>query len=123
MIVVAIIGLLAAIAIPNLVRARKRTQATTTLEDVRIIDAAKSQFAMENKKPDSYVPKVADIKPYLQVGSRLYNNVQLSNFRDIFGRAIEMGDLATPPLIDDATRDYFAAVIPNNQAFWGSFCR
>jgi len=123
MIVVAIIGLLAAIGIPNFTRARMRSLATTTLADVRLIDSAKSQYAMENHPPGTFVPKVADIRPYLQAGSRLYKNVPLSNFRDIFGRSIVMGDLNTPPLIDDATRDCFSSVIPNNSEFWGNFCR
>jgi type II secretory pathway pseudopilin PulG len=123
MIVVAIIGLLAAIAIPNFLRARMRAQATSLLEDVRLIDAAKNQFALENRNPGDFVPKVADIRPYLQVGSRLYNTTQLSNFRDIFARPIVMGDLNTPPLIDNATRDYFAEVIPDAKAFWGVYCQ
>jgi prepilin-type N-terminal cleavage/methylation domain-containing protein len=122
MIVVAVIGLLAAMGIPNFVRARKRSLATTTLADVRLIDAAKSQFAMESRKPGTFVPMVADNRPYLQVGSRLYNNIQLSNFRDIFGNPIQMNDLNAAPTIAEATRDYFADVIPNNQEFWGSYC-
>ena len=68
MIVVAIIGLLAAIGIPNFTRARMRSLATTTLADVRLIDSAKSQYAMENHPPGTFVPKVADIRPYLQAG-------------------------------------------------------
>ena len=48
MIVVAIIALLAAIAVPNFLRARKRSQATAILEEMRLIDAAKDQYAIEN---------------------------------------------------------------------------
>ena len=48
MIVVAIIGLLAAIAIPNFVRARQTAQANACLNNLRIIDAAKNQYALEN---------------------------------------------------------------------------
>src|SRR6516165_4696385 len=50
MIVVAIIALLAAIAVPNFLRARKRSQATRCLEDLRIIDSAIDQYAIENNK-------------------------------------------------------------------------
>ena len=48
MIVVAIIALLAAIAVPNFLRARVRSQATTMVNDVRMIESAAEQYAIEN---------------------------------------------------------------------------
>lgn len=77
---------------------------------------------MDNKKSDSFVPKVADIKPYLQPGSRLYYDTHINSFRDFFGQRIHMGDLGTPPLLDDQTRDDFSSVVPNAQDFWGYYC-
>ena len=50
MIVVAIIALLAAIAVPNFLRARKRSEATRILEDLRMLDSATDQYAIENNK-------------------------------------------------------------------------
>ena len=50
MIVVAIIGLLAAIAIPNFVKARENAQLNSILNNLRIIDGAEDQWALENKK-------------------------------------------------------------------------
>ena len=50
MIVVAIIGLLAAIAIPNFVRARESAQLNSILNNLRIIEGAKDQWALENKQ-------------------------------------------------------------------------
>lgn len=47
MIVVAIIGLLAAIAIPSFMRARQSSQSTGCINNLRQIDAAKDQYAME----------------------------------------------------------------------------
>jgi prepilin-type N-terminal cleavage/methylation domain-containing protein len=47
MIVVAIIGLLAAIAIPNFIRARTTTQQNTCWNNIRQFDAAKDQYALE----------------------------------------------------------------------------
>ena len=59
MIVVAIIALLAAIAVPGFIRARKRSQATRILEDLRLIDAAVDQYAVEtNKKGGTAVGSV-----------------------------------------------------------------
>ena len=49
MIVVAIIGLLAAIAIPSFVKARQDSQTKACINNLRIMDAAKEQAAMENK--------------------------------------------------------------------------
>ena len=64
MIVVAIIGLLAAIAIPNFVRARKQSQRSICINNLRIIDASKQQWATENKKGDNDVPPDADVANY-----------------------------------------------------------
>jgi prepilin-type N-terminal cleavage/methylation domain-containing protein len=50
MIVVAIIGLLAAIAIPNFVKARQTAQRNACISNLRQIDGAKEQWALENKK-------------------------------------------------------------------------
>src|ERR1700712_3233301 len=50
MIVVAIIGLLAAIAIPNFVRARETAQKNACINNLRQIDGAKEQWALEQKK-------------------------------------------------------------------------
>ena len=50
MIVVAIIGLLAAIAIPNFVKARENAQLNSIINNLRIIEGAKDQWALENKK-------------------------------------------------------------------------
>ena len=50
MIVVAIIGLLAAIAIPNFVKARATSQANACINNLRQIDAAVNEWALENHK-------------------------------------------------------------------------
>ena len=50
MIVVAIIGLLAAIAIPNFVKARENAQLNSIINNLRIVEGAKDQWALENKK-------------------------------------------------------------------------
>src|SRR5258708_26304392 len=52
MIVVAIIGLLASLAIPGFVKARKQSQGRRTLNDARQMDAAVDQWALENGKSD-----------------------------------------------------------------------
>ena len=61
MIVVAIIGLLAAIAIPNFVRARQTAQTNACINNLRQIDGAKEQWALENKKNQGDAVVVADV--------------------------------------------------------------
>jgi type IV pilus assembly protein PilA len=70
MIVVAIIGLLAAIAIPNFVRSRATSQANACINNLRQIDAAANQFALENKKNVSYtITLTTDLTPYIKLNS------------------------------------------------------
>ena len=65
MIVVAIIGLLATVAVPNFVRARGTAQKNACISNLRQIDGAKQQWAFENRKSDEAVPGEDDIKVYL----------------------------------------------------------
>jgi prepilin-type N-terminal cleavage/methylation domain-containing protein len=65
MIVVAIIGLLAAIAIPNFVRARQTAQTNACINNLRQIDAAKQQWALEKGQPDSATPANSDVEIYV----------------------------------------------------------
>jgi len=68
MIVVAIIGLLAAIAIPNFVKARETAQKNACYNNMRMIDSAKHQWALENKQSSSATPTSADLSPYIRGG-------------------------------------------------------
>ena len=61
MIVVAIIGVLAAVAIPNLLKARKASAKTACIANLKAIEGAKAVWALENKKGDSDVPSDNDI--------------------------------------------------------------
>ena len=70
MIVVAIIGLLAAIAIPNFVSARARAQANACINNLSKIDGAANQFALEqNKKTGDAISYPADLTPYIKLNS------------------------------------------------------
>ena len=69
MIVVAIIGLLAAIAIPNFVKARTTSQQNACINNLRLIDASKQQWALEQKKQTTDSPAGSDLQPYLGRGA------------------------------------------------------
>ena len=64
MIVVAIIGLLAAIAIPSLVKARITSQKNTCMSNLRLIDAGKQQWGLELKMPVTAEPTESELAPY-----------------------------------------------------------
>jgi prepilin-type N-terminal cleavage/methylation domain-containing protein len=69
MIVVAIIGLLAAIAIPNFLRARSTSQQNACINNLRQIDGAIQQWALETGQVATAVPGDADVQPYMGRGT------------------------------------------------------
>ena len=70
MIVVAIIGLLAAIAIPNFVKARATSQANACINNLRQIDGAINQWAIEqHKSTGGTISYPSDLTPYIKLNS------------------------------------------------------
>ena len=80
MIVVAIIALLASIAVPGFLRARKRSQASRIINDLRLIDSAIDQYAIENNKKTGDTVGTTDWTAYMKKGSTLY-----MTGKDLFG--------------------------------------
>lgn len=115
MIVVAIIALLAAIAVPNFLRARKRSQATRTLEDLRMIDAAIDQYAIEFNRQGNSAVKWSDIKLYLKPGTKLYTSAP----NDMFGNPFTISAVDTAPKINTNTFGQLSDVAP--ASFWSPF--
>ena len=72
MIVVAIIALLAAIAVPGFLRARKRSQASRIINDLRLIDSAVDQYAIETNKKSGDTVNTVDWTNYLKKDTNLY---------------------------------------------------
>ncbi|MGA2660472.1 MAG: type II secretion system protein [Verrucomicrobiota bacterium] len=70
MIVVAIIGLLAAIAIPNFVTARQTSQTNACINNLRQIDGAKQQWALETGQTALAVPVATNLQVYLGRGDQ-----------------------------------------------------
>ncbi|HRJ27577.1 MAG TPA: prepilin-type N-terminal cleavage/methylation domain-containing protein [Fimbriimonadaceae bacterium] len=90
MIVVLIIGILLAIAVPNFIRARESSRAKTCVANLRQIEAAKEQWAMEEKKGATDTPAEADLAgadKYLKAWPTCPSG----------GNYDEIGDVATPP--------------------------
>ena len=117
MIVVAIIALLAAIAVPNFLRARKRSQATRILEDLRIIDSAIDQYAIENNKSGGANVNWTDIQAYLKKGSVIYN----SSGSDLLGNLYSAGNFSVDsiPKLSATSFGKLSDVAPSD--FWSPF--
>jgi len=92
MIVVAIIGLLAAIAIPNFVRARTTAQMNACINNLRQIDGAIQQFALEQKKNTGDSVAEADVLPYLK------NSVVCPSGGTTFADSYTLNTVADVPL-------------------------
>ena len=92
MIVVAIIGLLAAIAIPNFVRARTTSQQNACINNLRQIDGAIQQWALEQKKDPSATVAETDVTPYLK------NSVVCPSGGTAFSDSYTISSVAVRPL-------------------------
>ena len=114
MIVVAIIALLAAIAVPGFLRARKRSQASKILNDLRMIDAAVDQYAIETNRTTSNPVGVADWTKYLKQGSILYNTGA-----NLFGTAYGPQTVDTIPQVP--TVDYAVLSDVASTGFWSPY--
>ena len=114
MIVVAIIALLAAIAVPGFLRARKRSQATRILNDLRMIDSAVDQYAIETNRATGFVVAVADWTSYLKSSTVLYNTGA-----DIFGNPYNTQTVDSLPKVPQASFDTLSDVAPTD--FWSPY--
>ena len=114
MIVVAIIALLAAIALPGFLRARKRSQASRILNDLRLIDSAMDQYAIENNKKSNDPVGTADWTSYVKKGSPLYNTG-----KSIFGTSY--GSQTVDQLPQVPSSDYNVLSDVAGTGFWSPY--
>jgi prepilin-type N-terminal cleavage/methylation domain-containing protein len=114
MIVVAIIALLAAIAVPGFLRARKRSQASKILNDLRMIDAAVDQYAIETNRTTGFVVAVTDWTNYVKKNSILYNTGA-----NLFGTAYGSQTVDTIPQVQSA--DYAVLSDVASTGFWSPY--
>ena len=114
MIVVAIIALLAAIAVPGFLRARKRSQASKILNDLRMIDGAVDQYSIETSRKSGDVVDVADWTNYLKKDTRLYATGQ-----DLFGDDYGAQTVDTLPAVPANAWDSLSDVA--DTGFWSPY--
>lgn len=121
MIVVAIIALLASVAVPSFLRARKRSQATAVKNDLRLIDAAVDQYAIENNKDKTVTPTGPQIEGYLKKGTRLQQEAAngTTTVKDQLGNAITIPSVDSLPKIPSSTNTALSDVADAN--FWAPY--
>ena len=114
MIVVAIIALLAAIAVPGFLRARKRSQASKIINDLRMIDSAMDQYAIETSKKSGDPIAVTDWTNYVKKDTVLYATGQ-----DLFGNDYGDQTVDSHPTVPANAKANLSDV--TDDTFWSPF--
>jgi prepilin-type N-terminal cleavage/methylation domain-containing protein len=114
MIVVGIITLLAALALPGFLRARKRAQASRVKDDLRLIDAAVDQYAIETQRQPGAVVSVSDWTAYLKKGTLL-----CTTGKDVLGHDFGPQTVDQIPTVPSET--YAALADVADDGFWAPF--
>lgn len=114
MVVVALIAMLSAIATANILRARKRAQAAKILDDLRSIDGALDQYALEHNKKEGDAAEFSDLQPYM----KQMNKLTLMG-ADIFGQSYGPYSVDTPPKVSDYAFSALSDVAPAE--FWSPY--
>lgn len=114
MIVVAIIALLASIFSANILRARKRAHAAKVLDDLRTLDGALDQWALEHNKKSGDIAEFSDLQPYL----KQQNKLNLTGY-DVYNQPYGPYSVDTGPKVADFTFSKLSDVAPDE--FWSPF--
>ena len=120
MIVVAIIALLTALALPSWIRNRHRSQATSTMETLRMLDGAIEQWAMDNSMSTGSQPAGSDIAKYVKAGSNVYNQLLSSGSAlDAINLPIAIPAVGETPQVSTATFQALSDAAP--ASFWNEY--
>jgi prepilin-type N-terminal cleavage/methylation domain-containing protein len=114
MIVVAIIALLASIAVPGFLRARKRAQASRILNDLRLIDSAVDQYAIETNKMSGATVGTGDWTTYMKKSGILYNTGA-----DLFGHGYGAQTVDSLPKVPASTWTSLSDIA--DTTFWSPY--
>ncbi len=110
MIVVAIIGMLAALMLPGIAKIRKQSEAKRIVNDARVIDTAVNAWALENGKVDGDPVDIAALGSYTKAGAVATN--------DVLGNPYTIGPVGTNQVqISQTTKDALSGVSVD----WGAY--
>lgn len=98
MIVIAIIGVLVAIAVPSYVRARSTAKMNLCINNLSQLDAAKSAWATAMRADPSTVPPVTSIQPFLGRGSTGTLPICPSDTNQTFATSYSLQAISTLPI-------------------------
>jgi prepilin-type N-terminal cleavage/methylation domain-containing protein len=96
-IVVAIIGVLCVIAVPRFVHARVESQMNVCISNLREIDGAKRQWAIENKAAATTTPGITDLQPYIGRGTGVLPTCPATSNTN-FASSYTIGSLQVSPV-------------------------
>ena len=114
MIVVGVIALLAALAMPGMLRARKRAQASRVKDDLRLIEGAVDQYAIETQRQPGSVVSVTDWTAYLKKETHL-----CTTGKDVLGHDFGSQTVDQIPTVPSETYVQLADVA--DDGFWAPF--
>jgi prepilin-type N-terminal cleavage/methylation domain-containing protein len=97
MIVVAIIGMLAVMAIPNFVKARENAQKNACINNLRQIDGAKQAWALEARVAGNVAPNKDELRPYLGRSGNIDAVYCPADRNGTFDTSYEIREVTTPP--------------------------
>jgi prepilin-type N-terminal cleavage/methylation domain-containing protein len=106
MLVVGIIGLLCAIIIPEFMKARKRSQATMAIQELKKVQDGIDRWAVEFNKKSSDPVAWPDIREYVKENTPLYNR----QGNDYLGHPFLFTTVGSGVKVDEITRVYFSGV-------------
>ena len=98
-------------------------QATSILNDARVIDGALDQYAIENNKKGSDSVTAQNIKAFFKPGSRLYNQAATTgaSLTDILGNNYSYQTFDMGVHVNTSTTANFTDVIDTASSFWGAY--
>jgi prepilin-type N-terminal cleavage/methylation domain-containing protein len=115
MIVVAIIALLAVIAMPNYLRARKRAQAARIIDDLHALESGMDQYTIEFGKTRGQVITLNQIRPYIKSHTVLYETGS-----DVLGHSYDPTYIVDSP-INTPSGTWASMSDVTDVAFWSPF--
>lgn len=100
-------------------KAELQITAARLLEEMRKIEVAMDQWALENLKPDGAQPRTQDLLPYIKRGTRLHGELTAGRLNDSLGNSITLPPYGQMPTISKATAEKLSGVAPAD--FWGAY--